>query len=49
MIADSDSQWNALEWIAVRSEALPFAFYLTQYSDLGFKTTKPLKTKAKKK
>lgn len=49
MIADSDSQWNALEWVAIRSEEVPFALYLTQYSDLGFKTTIQLKTKAKMK
>lgn len=48
MFADSDSQGKALEWVAVRSATLPFALYLTQYSDLGFKT-KQLKTKAKVK
>lgn len=32
-----DSQWYAVEWVAVKNEALPLC--LTQYSDLGFKTT----------
>lgn len=34
-----DSQWNAVEWVAVKNETLPFPLYLTQYSDVGFKTT----------
>lgn len=36
-----DSQWNAVEWVAVKNEALPFLLYLTQYSDLGFKKKQP--------
>lgn len=34
-----DSQWYAVEWVAVKNEALPLTLCLTQYSDLGFKTT----------
>lgn len=40
---------SALEWVAVRSEILPFDLYLTQYSALGFKITKQIKTKGKMK
>lgn len=34
-----DSEWYAVEWVAVKNEALSFTLCWTQYSDLGFKTT----------